>query len=73
MRDHNETHESPEHREHPNNPDHTMFSPWGGDNLEECEEHPCEPAPPAVDELSTPELLLLSDASWGWTALWSRI
>ena len=53
MRDHNETHQSPDHREHPNLPlgmtaaddaPFTVapsFSPWGGDNLEEFEEHPC--------------------------------
>lgn len=53
MRDHNETHQPPEHKEHPNIPlamsagDSAPYrvapsvSPWGGDNLEECEEHPC--------------------------------
>jgi hypothetical protein len=53
MRDHNETYEAPEHREHPNNPRALSdadsapfivaptFSPWGGDNHEECEEEPC--------------------------------
>lgn len=53
MRDHNETFEAPEHREHPNtslglisagSAPYTIepsFSPWGGDNLEESEEQPC--------------------------------
>ncbi|MBZ5714054.1 hypothetical protein [Nannocystis pusilla] len=53
MRDHNETHQPPEHKEHPNIPlamsagDSAPYrvapsvSPWSGDNLEECEEQPC--------------------------------
>ncbi len=35
MRDHNQGHENPPHREHPN------FSPWDGDDVEEHEERPC--------------------------------
>lgn len=36
MRDHNESHESPPHREHPNH------SPWGGDGVDEEDGHPCD-------------------------------
>lgn len=53
MRDHNHTPQAPYHREHPNIPlsmtaadsapytAASSFSPWGGDDLEECEEEPC--------------------------------
>jgi hypothetical protein len=59
MRDHNETHERPEHREHPNH-GLVSFSPWGGDNLEECEEHPCRDASSEL-EVIAPEFVLVSD------------
>jgi hypothetical protein len=69
MRDHNETHEPPEHREHPNDKHRLTFSPWGGDNLEPPKEHPCDPQPL---DITTPELVLMGDAFWGWSRVWSR-
>lgn len=42
MLDHNESHESPPHRDRPN------LSPWGGDAVEEDEGRPCG-SPDAVD------------------------
>lgn len=68
MRDHNESHEPPEHREHPNHRRAT-FSPWGGDNLENPKEQPCEPQPL---DLAAPELVLMGDAFWGWSRAWAR-
>lgn len=52
MRDHNESHETPEHDERPNVPAMTAengaddraapnFTPWAGDNLEDDGEAPC--------------------------------
>lgn len=76
MRDHNEAHEPPEHREHPNPQPRLTFTPWAGDNFEDPEEQPCEPAPerPAPEplELITPELVLAGDAFWGWSRVWAR-
>lgn len=74
MRDHNETYEAPEHNEHPNEGTDVSFSPWGGDNLENPEEHPNEapPEPHPEPPFVAPELLLMGDAFWGWSRLWSR-